>query len=152
MYPPALEQLIAHFQTLSETERRESLIDLADAAPHHAPQPGQQYDLEDVRKDTGCSDTVGIHLQADHAQRVHLAISMGCQVQTLTRAMATILCRSVEGLTLQEVATLSPSYIERIVGQQLVMLRARTIYYVLDRVKEAAQQLATTRASSQLTP
>jgi 8-oxo-dGTP diphosphatase len=146
MLPPALQALVEHFETLSEQERREGLIDLAAAATRHAPSTALRYDYEDVRKDTECSDSVGIHLLVDEAgQQVQLAISMGCQVQTLTRAMATVLCRGVAGAALSDIAELSPDFVERIVGQKLVMLRARTIYYILDRVKEAAARLHSQR-------
>jgi 8-oxo-dGTP diphosphatase len=140
-YPPALQELISHFETLSEIERRESLIDLAESAPRYAPKEHELYDFSDVRKDTECSDTVGIHLRSTDTQRVQLAISLGCQVQTLTRAMSTLLCRGVSGASLTTVAELPSSFVERVVGQQLVQLRARTIYYVLARVKEAAARL-----------
>jgi 8-oxo-dGTP diphosphatase len=148
MLPPALHALVQHFEALSEQERREGLIDLAAASVRHAPSDAHSYEYEDVRKDTECSDSVGIHLRVDAEQRVQLAISMGCQVQTLTRAMATVLCRGVAGVTLEEVAELSPEFVERIVGQKLVMLRARTVYYILDRVKEAAARLLSQRLQS----
>jgi cysteine desulfuration protein SufE len=141
MYPEKLLYLIQHFESLSEPERRDELISLADSAPHHAPLEGQVYDLEDVRKDTECSDTVGIHLQRQTTDDIHLAISLGCKVQTLTRALTTILCRGLSGASTSQIVALPDDFIERIVGEKLVQLRARTIYYVLHRVQAAAQAL-----------
>jgi len=141
MYPEKLLHIIQHFESLSEAERRDELISLADSAPHHAPQDGQVYDLEDVRKDTECSDTVGIHLQRQAPNAVHLAISLGCKVQTLTRALTTILCRGLSGASTAQIVALPDDFIERIVGEKLVQLRARTIYYVLHRVQAAARTL-----------
>jgi cysteine desulfuration protein SufE len=140
MHPYRLQEIITHFESLSEPERREGLIALASSAGQYAPRPGESYDFEDVRKDNECSDTVGIHLRLEAGQ-VHLAVSLGCQVQTLTRALTAVLCRGLSGSTLAEIIALSPDFIVRIVGQQLVQLRARTIYYVLKRVQEAAEKL-----------
>lgn len=141
LYPAALNELITFFEALPEGERRENLIDLAASAAAHAPQQGEHFDLEDVRKDTECSDTVGVHVQLESGNHVHFAISLGPKVQTLTRAMATILCRGLNGTTLQEVIDVPQDFVPRIVGADLVRLRSQTVYYVLGRMKEAARAL-----------
>ena len=142
MYPPPLQELILHFESLSEGERRDGLIDLAESAPHHAPKPGERFDLEQVRKDAECSDTVGIHVRLEPGRRVHFAVSLGCEVQTLTRAMTTILCRGLNGATLDEVLQVPADFVARIIGAELVRIRSRTVYYILGRMKEAAGRLA----------
>ena len=141
VYPQKLQSIIEHFTSLSEAERRDGLIALAEQAPRHEPVPGLAYDLESVRKDTQCSDTVGIHLRRLEAGALELAISHGCKVQTLTRALGVVLCKGLAGATAEQVAALPSDFVERIVGEKLVQLRARTIYYVLDRVREAAAAL-----------
>lgn len=141
MQPPALEQLLRHFDTLSEAERRDELIHLAEAAPRHTPQPGEHWDLEEIRKDHECSDTVGIHLRRREDGGLHLAISHGCKVQTLTRALSVVLCRALEGATPEQALTLNEDTITRIVGEKLVQLRARTIFYILHRVQAAVRVL-----------
>lgn len=141
MYPPGLQAMIDHFESLSEAERRDELISMADAAAHVAPLEGEVFDLEDVRKDHECSDSVGVHLRVGDEGRVHLAVSLGCKVQTLTRALTVILCRGLEGCTLAQIRAVPDDFIVRVVGEQLVQLRARTIYYILRRIQDAAAQL-----------
>lgn len=142
MHPPALQAILDHFAPLSEAERRDELISLAEAAPRHTPAEDERFDLEDVRKDNECSDTVGIHLRLRPEGGLHLAISHGCKVQTLTRALSVVLCRGLEGASPEEVLALDEDFITRIVGEQLVQLRARTIFYLLRRVQDAARRLA----------
>ncbi len=141
MHPPPLQALIEHFESLPEPERREGLIDLAEAAPHCAPKPGERFDFEQVRKDTECSDMVGIHLRRDAQGRMHLAVSLGRQVQTLTRALAVLLCRGLEGASAQEIAAVPADFIDRVAGGRLVTARGKTVYYMLNRIKEAAAGL-----------
>lgn len=139
--PPALDELIAFFESLPEGERRENLIDLAATTPAHAPKPDERFDLEDVRKDAECTDTVGIHVRLEEGAQVHFAVTLGPKVQTLTRALAVILCRGLNGCTLQQVIDVPQDFVPRIIGADLVRLRSQTVYYVLRRMKEAAQTL-----------
>ncbi len=140
-YPAALDELITFFETLPEGERRENLIDFAAAAAACAPKEGERFDLEDVRHDAECTDTVGVHLRLDHGGRVHFAISLGPKVQTLTKALTTILCRGLNGCTLAEVLGVPQDFVPRIIGAELVRLRSQTVYYVLGRMKQAARAL-----------
>ncbi|MFZ2276209.1 MAG: SufE family protein [Prosthecobacter sp.] len=140
-YPAALGELISFFESLPEGERRENLIDLAAAADTYAPKAGEKFDLEDVRHDAECTDTVGVHARLEHGDHVHFAISLGPKVQTLTKAMATILCRGLNGSTLSEVLAVPQDFVPRIIGADLVRLRSQTVYYVLGRMKQAAQAL-----------
>ena len=139
-YPAALSELITFFESLPEGERRENLIDLAAAAVAHAPKEGDTFDLEDVRKDAECTDTVGVHVKIKDNDRIHFAISLGPKVQTLTRALTTILCRGLNG-TLREVLEVPQDFVPRIIGAELVRLRSQTVYYVLGRMKQAVQML-----------
>lgn len=138
--PPALEEIVALFDALSEDERRENLIAYADAAPRCAPRPGERFDLEDVRKDEECTDAVGIFLKVDPATRAsHLRISLGPHVQTLTKALAAILCRGLEGTPPGEILDVPADFVPCIVGGQLVRLRSQTVYYLLSRLKGACK-------------
>lgn len=141
-YPPALGELISFFESLPEGERRDNLIDLASAAPACAPREGEKFDLEDVRHDAECTDTVGVHARLEHGDHVHFAISLGPRVQTLTKALTTILCRGLNGCTLAQVLALPQDFIPRIIGADLVRLRSQTVYYVLGRMKQAAKALS----------
>jgi cysteine desulfuration protein SufE len=140
-YPAALQELITFFESLPEGERRENLIELAAQAPNHAPKPGEAFDLDDVRHDPECTDKVGVHLRLESGSRAHFALSFGPKVQTLTRALGVILCRGLNGTTLEEVQAVSEDFVPRLIGAELVRLRSQTVYYVLKRMKEAAAKL-----------
>ena len=135
MYPPKLDKIIDLFEQLPEDERRETLVSYADNARKQEPRQGEQFDLVDVRKDEECADTVGVYLQVDGEGKAHIRMSLGPEVQTLTRAMAAILCKGLEGSTPQEILDLPSDFVTRIVGAELIRVRSQTIYYVLTRIK-----------------
>jgi cysteine desulfuration protein SufE len=62
-------------------------------------------------------------------------MTLGPEVQTLTRSMASILCKGLEGSTPQEILDLPSDFVRRIVGTELVRIRSQTVYYVLTRIK-----------------
>lgn len=136
-YPPKLQQIIDLFEMLPEEEKRENLIAYAEQAKKHEPKPGDTFALEDVRKDEECTDTVGIFLKADDERRVEFNVTLGPQVQTLTKAMTSILCRGLGGCTIEEILELPADFVPRIVGGQLVRIRSQTVYYILTRMKSA---------------
>ncbi len=135
MYPEKLQKIIDLFEHLPEVERRETLVAYADSAPKQAPRPDEKFDLEDIRKDDECADTVGVYLQVDDEGRAHLRVSLGPEVQTLTRALSSILCKGLDGATPQEILDLPADFVTRIVGAELVRVRSQTTYYVLGRIK-----------------
>jgi len=136
-YPPKLAAIIDLFEALSEEEKRENLIAYAEQSKKQEPKPGETFELEDVRKDEECTDTVGIFLQVDAERRVHFSVTLGPQVQTLTKAMTSILCRGLGGSTVEEVLELPADFVPKIVGGQLVRIRSQTVYYILTRMKSA---------------
>jgi len=135
MYPGKLKNIIDLFETLPEVERRETLVAYSDNAKKQEPRPNEKFDLEDVRKDEECADTVGVYLHVDDEGRAHLRMTLGPEVQTLTRAMTSILCKGLDGATPQEILDLPSDFITRIVGSELVRIRSQTTYYVLTRIK-----------------
>jgi cysteine desulfuration protein SufE len=135
MYPTKLSKIINLFETLPEDERRETLVSYADNAKKQEPRAGEKFELVDVRKDEDCTDTVGVYLHVDENGRAHIRMTLGPDVQTLTRAMTAILCKSLEGCTPQEIVDLPSDFVTRIVGAELVRIRSQTIYYVLTRIK-----------------
>ena len=147
-YPPALTELIEFFEYLPEAERRENLINFSDAAKSCAPKEGEAFDLEDVRKDEECTDTVGVFLRVDDEDRAHFAISLGPKVQTLTKAMTAILCKGLDGAKPQEVLAVPADFVPRIIGAELVRLRSQTVYYVLGRMKTAVKMFLDRRRAS----
>ena len=136
MYPPRLQAIADLFAGLTESARRELLIHYAAGCARHAPQPDEMFDIEDVRHDAECTDKVGIHLRI--AGGCHFRVTLGPEVQTLTRALAAILCDGFDSLPPAEVAALPDSFVDAIVGTTLIRLRSRTVYYILSRMKEAA--------------
>jgi cysteine desulfuration protein SufE len=135
MYPTKLNKIINLFESLPEDERRETLVSYADNAKKQEPREGENFELVDVRKDEECTDTVGVYLHVDENGRAHIRITLGPEVQTLTRSMAAILCKGLEGSTPQEILDLPSDFVTRIVGSELVRVRSQTIYYVLSRIK-----------------
>ena len=135
MHPPKLQNIIDLFDHLPEVERRETLVAYSDSAPKQAPRPNEKFDLEDIRKDEECADTVGVYLQVDEEGKAHFRMTLGPEVQTLTRAMAAILCKGLDGATPQEILDLPQDFVTRIVGADLVRVRSQTTYYVLSRIK-----------------
>jgi cysteine desulfuration protein SufE len=139
MHPPNLTGIVDLFDALSDEEKRENLIAYADAAPRCAPHAGEIFDLEDVRKDEECTDTVGVFLKVDANRRAHFRISLGPHVQTLTKAMTAILCRGLDGATPEEIMEVAQDFVPRIVGGQLVRVRSQTVYYILTRMKSVCK-------------
>ena len=135
MYPPKLNEIIQLCEMLPEDERRETLVSYADAAKNQEPRPGEQFDLEDIRKDEECADKVGVFLRVDKQGAAHLRMTLGAEVQTLTRAMTAILCKGLDGAKPQEILDLPADFVTRIVGAELVRVRSQTTYYVLTRIK-----------------
>ena len=135
VYPQKLQNIIDLFEHLPEVERRETLVSYSDSAPKQAPRPNESFDLEDVRKDEECADTVGVYLQVDEQGRAHFRMTLGPEVQTLTRAMTSILCKGLDGATPQEILELPSDFVTRIVGAELVRIRSQTTYYILTRMK-----------------
>ncbi len=133
--PRKLQQIVELFQSLPEEGKRENLILYADATKKHEPKDGESFDLEDIRKDEECADTVGVFLKVNPEGQALFRVSLGPHVQTLTRAMTAILCRGLEGMTPQDVLTVPSSFVPQIVGGQLVRVRSQTTYYVLSRMK-----------------
>jgi cysteine desulfuration protein SufE len=141
MIPAALQDIIDFFEPLPEAERRENLIHYAESSAAQVRKPGLIYDLEEVRKDQECSDTVGVFVYLDGEGCVHFAIELGPKIQTLTRAMTTILCRGLNGSLPLEILEMTADFVPRIVGADLVRLRSQTIYYILGRMQTAVRTL-----------
>ena len=138
-YPPKLGAIIDLFESLPEEEKRENLIAYSEQSKKHEPKDGETFDLEDVRKDEECTDTVGVFMQVEAGRQAHFRVTLGPQVQTLTKAMTSILCRGLDGSTLEEILDLPSDFVPRIVGGNLVRIRSQTVYYILTRMKSACK-------------
>jgi len=147
-YPAKLQAIIDLFTSLPEEEKRENLIAYAEQSKKHEPQAGETFTLEDIRKDEECTDTVGIFLRVDADNRAHFRVTLGPQVQTLTKAMTGILCRGLDGCTLEEIMALPADFVPKIVGGHLVRIRSQTVYYILTRMKSTCQVLLNRQRSA----
>lgn len=134
-YPEKLAQIVALFEALPPAEKRESLISYAGAAAKNAPRDGETFALEDVRKDEECTDTVGVFLKISPDRACEFRITLGPQVQTLTKAMTSILCKGLVGCTPEEILEVPADFVPKIVGADLVRQRSQTVYYILTRMK-----------------
>ena len=135
VYPKGLEKIISLFESLPEQEKRDALISYADQARKWEPKEGETFNLEDIRKDEECTDTVGVFLKVDNECRAAFRVTLGPQVQTLTRAMTSILCRGLDRATVTEVLEVPSDFVPKIVGGELIRARSQTVYYVLTRMK-----------------
>jgi cysteine desulfuration protein SufE len=135
--PVGLQQIIDLSEHLPEGERRSLLVHYAEGAKNCAPLAGETFDLEDVRKDEECTDTVGIHLRINDQGGAHFRVSLGHEVQTLTRAMTSILCKGLDGEPPETILALEADFVPRLIGADLVRQRSQTVYYVFGRMKAA---------------
>jgi cysteine desulfuration protein SufE len=138
-YPTKLAEIISLFESLPDAEKRDMLIVFADSAANQQPRAGETFDLEDVRKDEECTDTVGIFLKVNPDDTSHFRVTLGPQVQTLTKAMTSILCKGLDGITPREMLEVPADFVPKIVGVDLVRQRSQTVYYILTRMKSAAK-------------
>lgn len=136
-YPEKLQKIITLFEGLSDEDKRETLVSYANTSVNHRPKVDEKFDLEDIRKDAECTDTVGIYLKVDADRRVTFRVVLGMQVQTLTKAMVSILCKGLNGATVDEVLNVPSDFVPKIVGAQLIRARSQSVYYVLTRIKSA---------------
>ena len=135
VYPKGLQSIVSLFGSLPEQERRDALISYADQARKWEPKKGEAFNLEDIRKDEECTDTVGVFLKISDEERATFRVTLGPQVQTLTRAMTAILCRGLEHSTVTEILKVPSDFVPKIVGAELIRVRSQTVYYVLTRMK-----------------
>lgn len=139
-YPPALEEIIELCEMLSYREKLDILANYSDQSIQQQPRAGEAFDVEDTRKDAECTDTVGIYLRVEHPDdKAHFRVTLGPEVQTLTKAMTSILCKGLDGATLREIEELPADFVPRIVGAELIRARSQTVYYVLTRMKGAVK-------------
>ncbi|NJK92591.1 MAG: Fe-S metabolism protein SufE [Blastochloris sp.] len=134
-YPAKLQSIIDLFQSLPDVGKRENLVLYSESTKFLEPKEGEQFDLEDVRKDEECTDTVGVFLKVEETGGVTFRMTLGPEVQTLTKAMSCILCKGLQGCQAEEVLELPSDFVPKIVGAELVRQRSQTTYYVLTRMK-----------------
>jgi len=149
--PRPLEEIIEFFEAMPESEKRQNLIAYAGQIDKHRPPADVEMDLVDIRRDQECADTVGVFLKfADDGDKVRVYLEMGPEVQTLTRALGSIICEGIAGAPKAQVLDLPPTFVPRLVGAQLFRQRSQTVYYVLTRVKNAIKAYEKRRARGEV--
>ena len=138
--PNKFTELIHFFESLPENERRENLMLFAKKVDKWVPDGEINYSIQDVRKDEHCTDEVGIFVNSTN-DTISFRVSLGPKVQTLTRAIASILCEISENEKIDHIQAIKKNDISRIIGQELVRLRSQTVYYILERMQEALVNL-----------
>jgi cysteine desulfuration protein SufE len=138
-HPEKLLQIVSLFESLPPAEKREALISYADSAAKQGPRDGESFDLEDIRKDEECTDTVGVFLKVSPERSCTFRVTLGPQVQTLTKAMTSILCKGLAGCTPEQIMDVPADFVPKIVGADLVRQRSQTVYYILTRMKGVAK-------------
>ncbi|MFM8363697.1 MAG: SufE family protein, partial [Verrucomicrobiota bacterium] len=138
-HPEKLLQIVSLFESLPPAEKREALISYADSAAKQGPRDGESFDLEDIRKDEECTDTVGVFLRVSPERSCTFRVTLGPQVQTLTKAMTSILCKGLAGCTPEQIMDVPADFVPKIVGADLVRQRSQTVYYILTRMKGVAK-------------
>ena len=111
-YPTKLAEIISLFESLPDAEKRDMLIVFADSAARQAPREGETFDLEDIRKDEAYR--YGRHFLSHPDKSSHFRVTLGPQVQTLTKAMTSILCKGLEGTTPQEMLDVPADFVPRL--------------------------------------
>jgi cysteine desulfuration protein SufE len=139
--PPALEEIVAFFGNLSEAQRRDALLVYAEEAPRHAPRKSECYLISDERIDPSCTDKVGLFALRHPDGGLSFRARFGPEVQTLTRALVVILCRGLDGAPTATVANLPDDFVAGIVGEPLMRSRSRSVYQVLQRLRETANRI-----------
>ena len=76
-YPKKLQEMVDLFEHLPDEEKRESLVSYSMTTKSCEPAEGEKFDLEDVRKDEECADTVGVFLKVDEEGRSHFRMTLG---------------------------------------------------------------------------
>ena len=138
--PNKFTELIHFFESLPENERRENLMLFAKKADKWVPDREINYCIQDVRKDEHCTDEVGIFVNSTN-DTISLRVTLVPKVQTLTRAIDSILCEISEDEKIDHIQAIKKNDIQRIIGQELVRLRSQTVYYILERMQEALVNL-----------
>ncbi|MBU6302422.1 MAG: Fe-S metabolism protein SufE [Verrucomicrobia bacterium] len=140
--PPALAELVAFFEGLTETQRRETLWSFAEESNHLAPREGELSAVIDDRTEPDCVDAVTLFLGIGPNGGLRLRATFGAGTQTLTRALVAILCRGLDGADLALAAELPDDFIPRIVGEPLLRSRSRSVHRLTGRLREAVRRLA----------
>lgn len=136
----SLEQTVEELQALPRDAQITNLIKLAGGLANFAPDSSQRWEVEDVRQDLECADTVGLYVRRS-ATGVRLAAEVGSEVTTLTKALTALMVQHLDGETPTAIASVTPSQLSGIVPESLLRQRQNTVNYALQRLQDAVGKL-----------
>ena len=136
----SLEQTVEELRSLPRDAQITNLITLAGDLKQLAPDSTQRWEVEDVRQDLECADTVGLYVRRSESG-VRLAAEVGSEVTTLTKALTALMVQHLDGETPSAIASVTASQLSSIVPESLLRQRQNTVNYAVQRLQDAVGKL-----------
>ena len=139
-YPEALQDLLDTFATFDDpSERAQVLISFADQFKPVPPEVATRPFAKDHLVPACESEAYGwAVLQPDGTMKLHFAVENPSGISA--RALATILDKTLSGLTPKEIATVSPEIVERVFRQNISMGKGMGLMSMVGAVRTLAQR------------
>jgi len=139
-FPLEFDEILESFESIRDTaERMMMLIEFASCyVEPPASVAARPYPLLHKLKDCACDVYFWAIPQPDNTLEFHFGIEKGEGVSA--KAFAVILARTLSGLPLEKVASVSSRVIETIFGPDLPPERRRTLNAMLAAVRHAARE------------
>ena len=139
-YPEPLQDLLDTFATFEDpSERAQVLISFSDSFKEVPPQVARRPFPKDHLVPACESEAyVWAVLQPDGKMDLHFAVENPSGISA--RAMATMLTKTLSGLTPAEIATVSPEIVERLFRQNISMGKGMGLMSMVGAVRTLAQR------------
>ena len=139
-YPEPLQDLLDTFATLDDpSERAQVLISFSDQFTSVPPEVATRPFAKDHLVPACESEAyVWAVLQPDDTMQLHFAVENPSGISA--RALATMLTRTLSGLTPAEIATVSPEIVERLFRQNISMGKGMGLMSMVGAVRTLAQR------------
>jgi cysteine desulfuration protein SufE len=139
-YPEPLQDLLDVFATLDDqAERAQVLISYSDQFKGVPPEVATRPFAKDHLVPACESEAyVWAVLQPDGTMKLHFAVENPSGISA--RALATILDKTLSGLTPKEIATVSPEIVERVFRQNISMGKGMGLMSMVGAVRTLAQR------------
>ena len=139
-YPEPLQDLLDTFETFDDqSERAQVLISFADAFKPVPPEVATRPFGKDHLVPACESEAyVWARLQPDGKMNLYFAVEYPCGISA--KAMATMLTKTLSGLTPAEIATVSPEIVERLFRQNISMGKGMGLMSMVGAVRTLAMR------------
>ena len=139
-YPEPLQDLLDTFATLDDTsERAQVLISFSDQFKSVPPDVATRPCAKDHLVPACESEAyVWAVLRPDGTMKLHFAVENPSGISA--RALATMLDKTLSGLTPKEIATVSPEIVERLFRQNISMGKGMGLMSMVGAVRTLAQR------------